>query len=152
MALSRACRQRLGLRVAGGSSCCSKSYAFMFQAGRWLGPAMTPSGITATRPRRASSKSESLAGGRVLLNASLAARVAGSASFCCAVAETNNESDTAPARTPMRTIAVLELRFTSIASLRHVERRDRLAAPSSEGEFIRPDIEQKRHITQSTNI
>jgi hypothetical protein len=88
----------------------------------------------------------------VLLNASLAARVAGSASFCCAVAETNNESDTAPARTPMRTIAVLELRFTSIASLRNVERRDRLAAPSSEGEFIRPDIGQKRHITQSTNI
>jgi hypothetical protein len=84
MALSCACRHRLGLTVAGTWSLFRKSYCLVSNAGLPPGPGTIPSGSVAMKPRFASSKSARSLNGSVLRKASLTARLAGSASFDCA--------------------------------------------------------------------
>ena len=59
---------------------------------------------------------ESVAGGKPLLNLSLAARVAGSASFCCAPAVNSSETNAAVARTPAHTMVLAEFSLMSLVA------------------------------------
>src|SRR6266705_1953144 len=78
MALSCACRHRLGLTLSAASFGLRKSYGFMFQTGRGPLPVTSASGVVPMKPRMASSKSCRSANGSVFANSALAFNVAGS--------------------------------------------------------------------------